>query len=358
MTPDQFLDQLQKKGPQPAYLFIGPETYNRDRCRRALIAKALGDEDRDGGFTKHDLDEIPLAAALDDARSLSLFASKRVIWLARAEAALPRGKAVAGRSESEEEGTAAGDADVLTSYLREPIPDVVLVVDSARFEFEGEDKARLERVQKFYSVIPAQVEFRPFAPDAARAFAQSQAKQASLQLPLAELALLLEATGGDAARIAIEIEKLSLYAGTTRKVTAEDILALVADAQAANIFALVAALGRGDRKRSLELLDTLSREGEYMPLALTFLATQFRMALTAREAGLRGAGAIQAHFNKLGARIWPERARQIEQTVESFPKERLERAVQKVFEADRDLRDARPDDRIVMEEMILSLTSK
>ena len=358
MTPDQFLDQIQKKGPQPAYLFLGPESYNRDRCRRALIARALGEEDREGGFTKHDLDEIPLAAALDDARSLSLFASKRVIWLARAEAALPKGKAVGGRSAENEEEGSPGDADSLTAYLREPTPDVVLVVDSARFEFEGEDKGRLERVQKFYSAIPAQVEFRPFAPEAARAFAQSQAKQASLQLPLAELALLLEATGGDAARIAIEIEKLSLYAGTTRKVTADDILALVADAQAANIFALVAALGRGDRGRSLELLDALAREGEYMPLALTFLATQFRMALVAREAGLRGAGAIQAHFNKLGARIWPERARQIEQTVESFPKERLERAVQRVFEADRSLRDARPDDRIVMEEMILSLTAK
>jgi DNA polymerase-3 subunit delta len=358
MTPEQFLDQLQKKGPQPAYLFLGPESYNRDRCRRALISSVLGEEDRESGFTKHDLDETQLAAALDDARSLSLFASKRVIWLARAEAALPRGKAVASKSDDDDESATGGDADALTSYLREPTPDVVLVVDSSRFEFDGEDKARLERVQKFFSVITAQVEFRPFAPDAARAFAQSQAKKAGLQLPLAELALLLEATGGDASRIAVEIEKLSLYAGPARKVTAEDILALVPDAQAANIFALVAALGRGDRKRSLELLDMLAREGEYMPLALTFLATQFRMALVARDAGLRGANAIQAYFNKLDARIWSERARQIEQTVESFPKERLERAIHRVFEADRSLRDARPDDRIVMEEMILSLTGK
>lgn len=365
MTPEQFLDQLQKKGPQPAYLFLGPESYNRDRCRKALIAKVLGEEDRESGFTKHDLDETPLAGALDDARSLSLFASKRVIWLARAEAALPRGAVapkmramkVGQTTDDEDEATTGGDVDALTAYLREPTPDVVVVVDSARYEFEGEDKARLERVQKFFSVIPAQVEFRPFAPDAARAFAQSQAKKAGLQLPLVELALLLEATGGDASRIAVEIEKLSLYAGS-RKVTAEDILALVPDAQAANIFALVAALGRGDRKRSLELLDMLAREGEYMPLALTFLATQFRMALAARDAGLRGANAIQGHFNKLGARIWPERARQIEQTVESFPKERLERAIHRVFEADRSLRDARPDDRIVMEEMILSLTAK
>ncbi len=44
MTPEQFLDQLQKKGPQPAYLFLGPESYNRDRCRRALIDKVLGEK--------------------------------------------------------------------------------------------------------------------------------------------------------------------------------------------------------------------------------------------------------------------------------------------------------------------------
>jgi DNA polymerase-3 subunit delta len=149
---------------------------------------------------------------------------------------------------------------------------------------------------------------------------------------------------------------LWLFTGGARKVTAEDIAALVPDAQAASIFALVAALGRGDRSRALEVLDTLSREGEYMPLALTFLATQFRMALAAGEAGARSSSQIQAHFNKLGARIWPERARQIEQTVQAFPKAKIERAMARIYEADRSLRDTRPDDRIVMEEMILALT--
>ena len=137
------------------------------------------------------------------------------------------------------------------------------------------------------------------------------------------------------------------------------VLALLASADAPLwIFILVAALGRGDRTRALEILDTLSRSGEYMPLALTFLATQFRTALAAREAGLRGAGQIQAHFTKLGTRMWPERARQIEQTMEAFSKERLALAVEKVFETDRGLRDARPDDRILMEEMVFALTTR
>ena len=72
---------------------------------------------------------------------------------------------------------------------------------------------------------------------------------------------------------------------------------------------MVAALARGDRSGALETLDTLSRAGEYMPLALAFLATQFRMALAAREAGLRTGGEIQKRISpSLGARIWPERA--------------------------------------------------
>ena len=356
MTPEQFLARLAKNGPEPAYLFIGPEAYERTKCRRALLDATLPPDQPEDGLTRHDLDRMPLAAALDDARALSLFASRRVIWLAGAEAAVPRGPRgrASGETDDQEENPQGG----LAAYLREPTPDVILVFDCARYEFEGEDKARIERVEAFYSAIPAKVEFRPYAPDAARFLAQRLAKEAGIQLGLAELALLLEATGGDASRISTEIEKLRLFAGTTRKITADDIAMLVPDAQSATIFGLVAALGRGDRTRALELLDTLTRAGEYMPLALTFLATQFRTALAAREAGLRGAGQIQAHFNKMGGRMWPERARQIEQTIEAFSKERLQQAVQRVFEADRGLRDARPDDRILMEEMILALTAR
>jgi DNA polymerase-3 subunit delta len=356
MTPDQFLQSLQKGAPTPVYLFLGPEPYQRDRCRQALLEAVLGPapEDRESGLTRVDLSEVPLAAALDDARALSLFASRRVIWIGSAEAVLPRGRAASTESD---EGGESGDAGQLAAYLREPTPDTVVVLESSRYGFDGEDKAKIERVQKHFAAVPAQVEFRPFSPEAVRSLAQALAKKVGLQLGLAELAMLLDATGGDASRIAVEIEKLYLFTAGARKVTAEDIAALVPDAQATTIFALVAALGRSDRTRALEILDTLAREGEYMPLALTFLATQFRTALVAREAGLRNAAQIQAHFNKLGARMWPERARQIEQTVGAFSKTKLERAVGKLFEADRALRDARPDDRIVMEELILTLTA-
>src|SRR5262249_47185323 len=162
---------------------------------------------------------------------------------------------------------------------------VALVFEAARFDFEGDDKRRLDRVRKFYSAIADVVELRRYATHEARNEAVSLARQAGLSLDDSALDLLVEALGADIAPIAIDIEKLALYAGK-RSVSADDVAALVPDARATNIFALVNALGRKDRSRALEILDTLTREGEYLPLALAFLSTQFRFALAAREAGL------------------------------------------------------------------------
>ncbi|HLH00720.1 MAG TPA: DNA polymerase III subunit delta [Bryobacteraceae bacterium] len=348
MSPEQFLKKIRKAPPAPAYLFIGPELYDLTRCRRALIERVLEPGERENGIERHDLSQTPLAAILDDARSLSLFAANRVIWISSAEAALPKGRAAAAGEDS--------PAAELAEYLRHANAGATLVFECSRYEFEGDDRAKIERVQQFYSAIPDTVEFRPYTVEAARSLAQDLAEAAGLHMGLAEIGLLVDSLGADASRIATEIEKLRLYAGTTRKVTSDDILRLVPNAQATNIFALVAALGRADRKRALLTLEILLREGEYLPLALTFLATQFRLAMVAHEAGLRSAQQIQTHFTKQGIRMWRDRAEQVYQTVGAFPGDKLGRAIESVFNADRALRDTRPDDRVVMEELVFSLT--
>ncbi len=348
MTPEQFLQRIQKQAPASLYLFIGPDPYQRRLCRRALLERVLQPDEVENGFTRHDLDQTSLASVLDDANSLSLFAPNRVIWVSGAEAALPK-----KLTDTVEEGSSAAS---LAQFAHHPAPGVVLVFDCVRYDFEGDDKAHIERVQKFYGAISEQVEFRPYTPESARRLAQELIRKNNLQIGLSELGFLVEALGGDGARIAQEIEKLSLYAGKDRKVTLDDIRQLVPNAQAATIFALVGALGRGDRKKSFHLLDTLMREGEYLPLALTFLATQFRLALIAHEAGLKSSQQIQTHFTKQGIRIWRDRAEQVLQTISAFPGDKLKLAIEKVFWADRALRDTRPDDRLIMEELVLRLT--
>lgn len=348
MTAQQLISQAAKGAAPAATLLIGPEAYERRRIKQALLAAFP-----EGAITSHDLSEISLAEALDDARSLSLFASERLIWIVNAEAALPRGKAIA--DEAEEEG-GTGDAAPLAAYMKDPTPGVAIVFEASRFGNDGDDKKKQDRVRKFYAAIPNLVELRPFESHEARREAESLASRAGFRIAEDAMDLLVEAMAADIARIAIEIEKLALYAGG-RTVTVDDITALVPDARATTIFILVNALGRRDRARALEALDTLTREGEYLPLALAFLATQFRLALAAREAGLKSGGQIQSHFTRLGIPMWGSRADQVSQTAAKFSQPQLTRALKLIYEADRGLRDARPDDRVVMERFILQLVA-
>ncbi len=353
MTPAQFLARMERREVAPAYLFLGPEAYQRRRARRALVQSALGGADRDNAVTHYDLAETALAEAIDDARALSLFAAERVIFAGNAEAALPRTR---GDEEGEDSEGGAGSAALLAAYMKDPTPGVVLVFDAARFDFEGEDKRKQERVRKFYAAIADPVEFKRASADEARREAAAMARRAGLAMDPATLELLVEALAADLTRIATEVEKLALYA-QGRPVTEDDIALLVPDARATTIFALVGTLGRRDRARSLAILDTLIRDGEYLPLALSFLSAQFRAALVAKEAGLRSPQQIQGHFAKMGVQMWASRAEQVFQTVGKFSKPQMERAIALIFEADKGFRSARPDDRIVMEQFILRLTS-
>lgn len=349
MTAPQLIARLKKGPPPAATLLLGPEAYERRRVREAFTSAFAED-----AVTKHDLTEISLAEALDDARSLSLFASERLIWILNAEAVLPKGKAAAAEDEESEGPT--GNAAPLAAYMKDPTPGVSLVFEAVRFDFEGDDKRKLDRVRKFYASIPDVIEFRRFESHQARREAEALAEHAGFRITEDALDLLVEAMASDVARIAIEIEKLALYAGN-RTVSVDDISALVPDARATTIFALVNALGRRDRARALEALDTLTREGEYLPLALAFLSTQFRLALAARDAGLKSGSQIQSHFTKLGVPMWGSRADQVSQTAAKFSKPQLERAMKLIFEADSGMRDAYPDNRIVMERFILQLVA-
>jgi DNA polymerase-3 subunit delta len=351
LTPAQFLSRVKRNDIPPVCLFLGQEGYNRKRCRAALVAACPVE------MEQLDASESALAAIVDDARAMSLFASERLIFVVSAEAAMPRSSrtaASAGEEDGEDGGGAGttGDAAILEAYVKSPTPGVTLVFEATRWDLEGDDKTKNERARKFYGAVTEVVEFRRFSPDEARSELDRIARAANVRLDPAAAEALVEALAADVGRIAVEIEKLSLYG---KPVTAEDLPLLVPDARQSTIFALVNALGRRDRARSFDTLDALVREGEYLPLALTFLATQFRMALVVKESNLRGASQVQGHFAKAGIPMWGSRAEQVSLTATKFSREQLERGLKLIFEADRDLRSARPDDRTVMENFVVRL---
>ncbi len=363
MTPSQFLAKIKKGDLPPVTLFLGQEGYNRRRCRDALISAAA----ISSGVEPETIDanETALASIVDDMRSMSLFASERLVFVTNAEVAMPRISRTAASNVSDDDDEGGDDAPVakggsastgeialLEAYLKSPTPGVTLVLEATRWDLDGDEKAKTDRVRKFYGAVNEVVEFRKFSADEARVEMDRIARSLNVKLEPAAAETLVEALAADVARIAVELEKLSLYG---KPITAEELPLLVPDARQSTIFALVNSLGRRDRAKSLETLDALVREGEYLPLALTFLAGQFRMALVAREANLKGAMAIQSHFQRFGVPMWGSRAEQVATTAAKFSTPQLERGLKLIFEADRDLRGARPDDRIVIENFVVKL---
>ena len=234
MTPSQFLARIKKNEIPPVCLFLGHESYNRKRCRAALLA-ARGVE-----AELFDMAESSLASIIDDARAMSLFASERLMIAAAAETAMPRiGRAsrccvrtpskTMRMTTTEPSVSATGDASLLSAYVKDPTPGVTLVFEATRWDFDGEDKAKTERVRKFYGAIPDVVEFRRFTVDEARQELDRMARAAKIVLEPAAAEALVEALAADVGRIAVELEKLQLYG---KPITAESLPLLVPDAQA------------------------------------------------------------------------------------------------------------------------------
>src|SRR5688572_17631788 len=114
MDPAQFLIQLKKAGPAPGYLFLGNELFSRDGCRRALLDAALPPPDREAGLAEYDLSESSLDVVVQEARTLSLFAARRLIVAYNAEAVLLRTRDL---EDSEETGVAAAPDDPFGGYF-------------------------------------------------------------------------------------------------------------------------------------------------------------------------------------------------------------------------------------------------
>ena len=350
MTAKQFLGSLKKTEPRPVYLFVGNELFYRDRCRQALARAVLGESAGDSanpeGLTEIDLGEQSLAALIDEARTMSLFASARLLVGAQAEAALPRGTGAKGAEPFEE----------LRKYAESPTPGTVVLFESTRFDLgERDDKSKIDRMVKLFGKACEVVEMKRLTADQAVRESSTRAEQLGLRIASSSLSDLVEMLGADMGRLANELEKLSLYVGSEREVQAEDLELLVPEARRRGVFEFSDALAHGDRARALDILDTLAETGVSWPMQVNLIAGLFRQALAMKEQGAGTSQQVMSLSSRHGIRMWPPRARQLIEVGRCFSSPRLAKALIRLGEVDRDLRRERPNDRVIMEQLVMTL---
>jgi DNA polymerase III subunit delta len=315
----------------PVYALGGEETFLIGRCLTALRRAVLGEEAATGtnlNLDIYDLREHGLGAAMNTARTLPMFAKRRLV-IARDVGELP-----------------AEQQAPLLEYLRDPNPSTVLVLVLA-----GRIDGRLKFIQALRKGGYLH-EFVPLRDWQLADWLAAEARRRRLRLDPEAARALAEAAGPDLGRLALCLEQVALHAGPDAPITPLDVEAIVPESRARGVFELTKAIGSGQPERALDLLGNLLRNRE-PPLRIQFmLLRQLRQIWRAKE--LERAGAPRG---EMAARVGlsPHFLDDVLVPARRMSEAALNRSFELLYQADRTLKSSRADPEVQVARLVREL---
>jgi DNA polymerase III subunit delta len=354
---ERFVGELESRKLRPAYVFVGDEAFFRKRFRDAILEHLVPADLRDFSLFEFDLAENDLAEVLDRARTPSLMAPFQVFFV--------RGvKNLFGRGSNEEKLAA------IEAYCKNPNPDALIVfvadhisipADVRRMELQ--DKERYQRIRETMGSYCGIVELaRVEEGEAVRWIAEYCAsREVPVKMDADGARELVDALGGDMMMISNELEKLMLYVGAKNRITLGDVETMVLAAKQRSLYELTDAISSKDRVRALEILDAMLSSGDGEEAAIGhiyMLAKTFRQMLVILERNVRDQRMLWAALWQ-GFRVPPFAADDIIKQARRYKSRRdLTRAIRLVARADLALRSNPVSKRMVLERLVMDLTTE
>jgi DNA polymerase-3 subunit delta len=352
---DRFVSQVQARQLRPAYVFVGAEVFFRKRCREAILEHLVTPDLRDFSLFELDLAETDLVEVLDRARTPSLMAPFQVFFV--------RGvKNLFGRGQSEDKLAA------IEAYCKDPNPAAVLIFVADHINIPADprrmdltDKERYERIRETLGRYCTMVELARVEESEAVRWIGEYGATRDVRIDADAARELVDALGGDMMMVSNELEKLILYAGERKRITLGDVESMVLAAKQRSLYQLTDAISAKDRVRALEMLDAILTTGEGDDAAighLHMLAKTFRQMLVILERNVRDQRMLWAALWQ-GFRVPPFAADDIIRQARRYKSKReLTRAIRLVAKTDLALRSNPPSKRMVLEKLVLDLTSE
>ena len=352
---ERFVSELESRKLRPAYVFVGDEAFFRKRFRDAILEHLVPTDLREFSLFEFDLAETDLAEILDRVRTPSLMAPFQVFFV--------RGvKNLFGRGSNEERLAAIED------YCKNPNPDalVVFVADHISIpadvrRMEMQDKERYQRIRETMGQYCGIVELARVEEGEAVRWVTDYCSSRSVKIDLDGARELVDALGGDMMMISNELEKLILYAGEKKRITLGDVETMVLAAKQRSLYELTDAISAKDRVRALEVLDAILASGDGEEAAIGhiyMLAKTFRQMLVILERNVRDQRMLWAALWQ-GFRVPPFAADDVIKQARRYKSRReLTRAIRLVAKADLALRSNPVSKRMVLERLVMDLTTE
>jgi len=352
---ERFVSDLRARKTRPVYVFVGDEAFFRQRFRDAILEHLVPVELRDFSLFEFDLAETDLAEVLDRARTPSLMAPFQVFFV--------RGvKNLFGRGSNEEKLAAIED------YAKNPNPDalVIFVADHISIpadarKMEMQDRDRYQRIRETMGQYCGIVELARVEEGEAVRWLGDFCGSRGVKIDADGARELVDALGGDMMMISNELEKLMLYVGEKKRITLGDVETMVLAAKQRSLYELTDAISSRQRVRALEVLDAILASGEGEEAAIGhiyMLAKTFRQMLIILERNVRDQRMLWAALWQ-GFRVPPFAADDIIKQARRYKSRReLTRAIRLVAKADLALRSNPVSKRMVLERLVMNLTSE
>ena len=355
-STDRFIAEIATPAIKPGYVLIGDEVFLYDRCRKGVLAVLTPEDTRD--FSLHDLDlaETSIFEVLDRAQTPSLMAPFQVLFVRNL-------KTLYGRGTKKEEFAA------IEAYFRSPNPQAVILFVADHFriptdlrKMDYQDKDRYERIRETLGDWCGVVELARVDENDAIKWVIASAESRNVKFDPDAARELVDALGADMMLIASEFEKLLLFVEGKNRVTLGDVETMVLAAKQRSLYELTDAISSKDRPRALLLLHGLlnaSDGGEDSAIGhLYMLARTFRQMLIISEKNVRDPRAIWQVLWQ-GFRMPPFAAEDLIKQARRYKSRReLTRAIRLVARADLELRSSPANKLLVLERLILDLSTE
>ena len=242
------------------YLIYGIEDYIIDEA----IKKIITDNNIiDDNIIKYNLDEVNVSLALEEASTVSMFDSKKLVICEGCTF-------LTGENKKE----INHDIDSLIKYINNPFTDVFLVFVVGKEKLDDRKKI-VKELKKNSTVIEAQKKenynLNNYIIDYVNKNGYNMSKNACIKL--------IERAGNNLSNLISECDKIFLYKDDEKNITEEDIENLVFKNIEDNIFELTNAVMNKDKKKIINIYKDLILMGEEEIKLIVMLANQFRMIL-------------------------------------------------------------------------------
>ena len=310
----------------PLYLITGQEHFLAEEAARA-ISEAI--ESRNGECSRglYHGDNVDLATVLDNLRTPGLFSPTPLVIVS------PAGRFV----EKYQKG--------LGAYAVSPAPNsfLLLLVESV----DARKKLAKEALKIGGIVACNRLYERDIVP-----WIMARTKSMKRQIDSAAASLLLEFLGTDLALLASELEKLAVYIGKRKKITANDVQSVSLRDRGRATYELSEAIGRRQPARALTVLAGLLEAGAKETGILFGVAKHMRRLWTVKELVAKGARPNDAAL-QVGVRYFVD---QFLAQVNTFSVRQLRYSCSALMKCDAALKDsAIADKRILLETAFIRL---